>query len=152
MRTKPERHFTIRELIQRGDVSSQDELRKMLLKKGVDVTQATLSRDLKEMGALWVNTADGGMYQMPAEEEPGSPMRSTLPFTVHSIEANESLVVVGTMPGGANAIGEYIDHQRSQLILGTVAGDNTLLVIPRSVHQTTKVVQYLKNILIRGND
>jgi transcriptional regulator of arginine metabolism len=151
MRTKAVRLFAIRELIQQGAVVSQDELRRKLSRRGLDVTQATLSRDLQELGALWVNTPEGGHYQLPTDDESPAPRGGIAPFTIHSITSNECLVVVTTMPGGANAIGEFIDHQRSSLILGTVAGDNTLLVIPHSVQQTKDVVRFLKHILLRGN-
>ena len=69
---------------------------------------------------------------------------------VLSIAANENMIVVRTLPGCASTVGEFIDVQKHEAILGTVAGDNTLLVIPASQRRTKNVVEFLKNKLIRG--
>ena len=69
---------------------------------------------------------------------------------VVSIDANESLIVVHTLPGCANTVGEYVDVRRYRDIIGTVAGDNTLLVVPSSMKKATQVLQFLKHTLIEG--
>lgn len=147
MISKDERQFAIKEIIGAGAVRSQDGLRKLLKKRGASVTQATLSRDLREIGAVWVNNHDGGRYTLQGAEE--------LPLTsfgsqVISIVANETMIVVHTLSGGAGIIAEIIDRLRFRDIIGTVAGDNTVLVVPRSVRRTQDVVEFLKTTLIKG--
>lgn len=147
MISKDERQFAIKEIIGAGAVRSQDGLRKLLKKRGASVTQATLSRDLREIGAVWVNSHDGGRYTLQSAEE--------LPLTsfgsqVISIVANETMVVVHTLSGGAGIIAEIIDRLKSRNIIGTVAGDNTVLVVPRSARRTPEVIEFLKTTLIKG--
>ena len=69
-----------------------------------------------------------------------------------SIVASECLVVVHTLPGSASIVAEYIDHHKVRDIIGTVAGDNTLLVVPRSTRKTNEVTAYLKSLLIKGTE
>ncbi len=148
MITKNERQYAIREIIDARPIASQGELRRRLRERGIDVTQATLSRDMKEIGVSWVSRADGGKYELPGEESrQPSPTPS---LQVLSIVSNEHLVVIHTLPGSASIIGEYIDHRKVRDIIGTVAGDNTLLVVPRSARKTNDVVTYLKSLLIKG--
>ncbi len=148
MVSKGERLYAIREIIDSRPIASQDELRRRLRARGIEVTQATLSRDMKELGVLWVSRADGGTYELPGEES--RLPASTPALQVLSIVANECLVVVHTLPGSASIIGEYIDHRKVRDIIGTVAGDNTLLVVPRSARKTNDVVNTLKSLLIKG--
>ena len=77
-------------------------------------------------------------------------LRPIVGAEVVSIDANESLIVVHTLPGCANTVGEFIDVRRHPDIIGTVAGDNTLLVVPASTKKTTQVLQFLKHTLIEG--
>lgn len=149
--TKHVRHFAIKELIAAGAIASQDELRRGLRKRGCAVTQATLSRDMKELGIVWIPSADGGRYALQPEGE----MRALRPLVnaeVLGIDANESMIVVHTLPGCANTVGEFIDVQKHPDVIGTVAGDNTLLIIPRSRRRTNQIVHYLKHKLIEGQE
>jgi transcriptional regulator of arginine metabolism len=124
-------------------------LRRELRKRGCTVTQATLSRDLNELGAMWAPADDGGRYTFTASNS--FPMlRPLVNAEVTGIDANESLIVVHTLPGCANTVGEFIDRERNPHVIGTVAGDNTLLVIPASTKQTKQVMQFLKSKLIEG--
>lgn len=148
MIAKNERLYAIREIIDERPITSQDELRRKLRARGIDVTQATLSRDMKEIGVMWVNSADGGKYELPADDAQAPAPAS--PLQVLSIIANECLVVVRTLPGSANTVAEFIDHRKHRDILGTVAGDNTLLVIPRNNRKTNDVTTFLKSLLIKG--
>ncbi|MGA9121611.1 MAG: arginine repressor [Bacteroidota bacterium] len=150
MISKNERQFAIREILDAGPIASQDELRRRLRHRGIDVTQATLSRDMKEIGVLWVNRSTGGKYELESE---AARFPSASPgLQILSIVANEFLVVVHTLPGSASIVGEYLDHQKSRDVIGTVAGDNTLLVVPRSARKTRDVVTYLKSLLLKGTE
>ncbi len=147
--TKQERQFTIKEIIAARPVASQDELRQELRRRGCKVTQATLSRDLQELGVMRVPSDMGMRYAL----QPLSEMRVLRPLVgaeVLAIVASECLVVVKTLPGAASTVGEYVDMDNSPDIIGTVAGDNTLLVIPASHRRTSAVVTYLKNKLTQG--
>lgn len=149
MVTKNARHFAIKEIIASADVESQDDLRRQLKKQGFDVTQATLSRDIKEMAVRWVNRPEGGRYELPSPEDVQL-VRPGLEAQVVSIAANESLVIVHTLSGSASIVGEYIDHMKCPDILGTVAGDNTVLVVPSHAGKTQYVIRILKDSLIKG--
>lgn len=147
--TRQERLFTIKEIVGREAVASQEELRRRLAKRGCRVTQATLSRDMKELGVLRVATSNGGRYAL----QPVSEMQVLRPLVgaeVTAIDSNEVMIVVRTLPGCASTVGEFIDVLRHRDILGTVAGDNTLLVIPVTTRSTRAVEQFLKLKLIKG--
>jgi transcriptional regulator of arginine metabolism len=137
------RHDQIVALIARHSFRSQAELAKALEDGGCTVTQATLSRDLDELGAVKLRTADGGApaYVIP---EDGSPLaaRSAADDPPHrlarllgellvSAESSANLVVLRTPPGASNFLASAIDRARLPEILGTVAGDDTILVIAR---------------------
>jgi transcriptional regulator of arginine metabolism len=141
---KTSRHFTIKEIIAEQRVSSQEELRRELRKRGFRVTQATLSRDLSELGVARVAAGQGARYVIPASAD-GEVLQRFVSSQVVSINANESLIVVHTLSGCANTVGEFIDLQKHPHIIGTVAGDNTLLVIPESHRKTKGVVQFIKD-------
>jgi len=147
--TKQARQYAIKQIIGEQSISSQDELRRELRKRGCSVTQATLSRDLKELGALWAPADGAGRYTFtPAGSFPQ--LRPLVNAEVTGIDANEALIVVHTLPGCANTVAEFIDRERNPAIIGTVAGDNTLLVIPASSKRTKHVIQFLTSKLIEG--
>ncbi len=146
---KQSRHYAIREIISAKPIASQDDLRVELRRRGCVVTQATLSRDMKDLGVVRVATDEGSRYTL----QPAAGAQALRPIVgaeVLAIVANENMIVVRTLPGCANTVGEFIDMQKHDAILGTVAGDNTLLVIPTSQRQTKNIVEFLKNKLIRG--
>ncbi len=149
--TKQARLFAIREIIATKQIGSQDLLRRELKKRGCSVTQATLSRDMKELGVSRIVSAAGGHYAMQAPVEVQA-LRPLVNAEVLSIDANEGVIVVHTLPGCANTVGEFIDVQKHPDVIGTVAGDNTLLIIPSSQRKTRQVLQFLKNKLIEGQE
>jgi transcriptional regulator of arginine metabolism len=147
--TKQARQFAIKEILAAAPIASQNELRLELRRRGVKVTQATLSRDLKNIGVSRVVAGERAQYTLETVGE----MRNLRPLVgaeVLSIVSNESLIVIRTLPGCANTVGEFIDVEKHPHIIGTVAGDNTLLVIPRSHKNTKHVVDFLKQKLIEG--
>ena len=146
---KQARQFTIREIIGSKPVASQDELRIELKKRGISVTQATLSRDLKKLGVGRVASGEGFHYVL----QPAGEVQILGPLVgaqVLSIHGNESMIVVKTLPGSASVIGEFLDSLGSDDVIGTIAGDNTLLVIPQSHKSTKKVLEFLREKLIEG--
>jgi transcriptional regulator of arginine metabolism len=149
--TKQARHFAIKEIISGGPITSQEVLRRHLLKRGCRVTQATLSRDLKDLGVAWIAGGHGGQYSL----QPAGEVRALRPLVgaeVVGMQSNECTIVIHTLPGAASTVGEFIDILRHPEIIGTVAGDNTVLVIPKARKRTRTIEQYLKHKLIEGQE
>lgn len=146
---KTERLYSIRKIMAAGAVGSHEELRRELARQGCRVTQATLSRDLKDLGASWVPGPGGGRYALTT---PGAipSLGTLLGPSVMEICANENMVLVRTLPGAAGTVAEFLDSQRLPEILGTIAGDNTVLVIPASIRNVGPLQKLLKKKLIGG--
>ncbi|MDP9117133.1 MAG: arginine repressor [Actinomycetota bacterium] len=155
---KAARHARIVELLGAQSVRSQAELATAMHSCGFHVTQATLSRDLDELGAVKLRTPDGGMpiYVVP---EDGSPLtaRSADDAPPHrlarligelliSAEASANLAVLRTPPGAAHFLASAIDRAGLPLLIGTIAGDDTILVIARDPEGGQAVADHLVNL------
>ncbi len=142
---KPQRHFLIKEIIQTQPVASQEELVSLLKKRSFEVTQATLSRDLAEIGVARIHTHEGLRYSLSGQaEEKISPLVGR---EVLSVEHNEVMVVIRTLPGRASGVASFIDSLMNPLIIGTVAGDDTVFVTPASVKKISKIEKIIKDII-----
>jgi transcriptional regulator of arginine metabolism len=126
------RQDAIRRIIRAHAVSTQDELGQLLAREGYDVTQATLSRDLAQLGAMRVSLPEGGtVYGLEDAPPPTSEDRlRELGELVVSMDDNELLVVVRTRPGSASLVASAIDQARLLESLGTIAGDDTIFAAP----------------------
>ncbi len=144
--TKPARHVAIKHIILHQPVGTQDELCKALRKAGHMVTQATLSRDLKELGVGRVNTPEGAHYVLNAETEEQK-LKSFIGYEIEDIDHNEALIVIRTLPGRAQGVAEIIDGLHHPAILGTLAGDNTIFVTPTSSRKIAEVIKALKSLM-----
>jgi transcriptional regulator of arginine metabolism len=142
--TKNSRHQLIVELLAGHEVRSQPELLELLVRHGVQVTQATLSRDLVELDAFRVRTQSGALvYAVPAEggdRRPAAPgetaasghrLSRLLADLLVSAEASANLVVLRTPPGAAQFLASAMDKVEYTDVLGTIAGDDTVLVMSR---------------------
>lgn len=132
---KGQRHIKIREIIAHNDIETQDELVEFLRNLGYNVTQATVSRDIKELHLVKVPTNDGRYkYSLPADQRfnPQQKLKRTLMDSFVSIDQADNLLVMKTMPGNAHAIGALIDNLDWHDVLGTICGDDTILIICRS--------------------
>ncbi len=145
--TKQERHRFIRQIIHAEDVHTQEELCDALRKRGVRVTQATLSRDLAELGVSRVRTENGTKYTIPQTAQPMA-LRSFAGFEILKIDSNETLVIIRTLAGHAHAVGAYLDGIEHKNILGTIAGDDTVIVIPSSQSVTKGVEKFIYQLLV----
>ena len=143
---KHERQIAIKQIVTRGEAGTQEDLCKELKKAGYEVTQATLSRDLKELGIARVNTPEGVRYVLHAETEEQK-MRSFVGYEVEAIDANEALIVVKTLPGRAQGVAEIIDSLHHPAILGTLAGDNTIFITPKSLKKIPDVVKAIRALM-----
>ncbi|GAC1610859.1 MAG: arginine repressor [Mycobacteriales bacterium] len=137
--TKAARQARIVELLAATPISSQTELGRRLAAAGVEVTQATLSRDLDDLGAVKVRTPAGMTYAVAPEGQPrqGTPqavdarLARLLEELLIGAEATGGMVVLRTPPGGAQLLGSALDRAGLPEVAGTVAGDDTVLLITR---------------------
>lgn len=129
------RQSQILEFIDKDAVTSQEVLREHLTARNIHVTQATLSRDLKEMGL--VKRAGDGAYVRPGAERGGAAMgeqmRKAVASLVRSYERVETFIVIRTDPGQANGLAVLMDRVKVPEVAGTVAGDDTILLICRGL-------------------
>jgi transcriptional regulator of arginine metabolism len=134
MANKNERHAAILEVIEQHSIASQEELKQLLTARGWQVTQATLSRDLRELGVVRAPTDNGARYVRPERfaDETKPRLDTLLPQLFSHIDGVSELLVLHTLPSGAQPVSEAIDSQGWPEILGTLAGENTVLIICRS--------------------
>ena len=135
MKTRTQRLLTIRKIIEREAIQNQEELLARLDREGFELTQATLSRDLKFLRAgKRPDREKGYVYSLPGNErdDPQSTGGGNFPLNGFvSIDFAWHMAVIRTLPGYANSIASAIDGLNAFEILGTVAGDDTILLIPR---------------------
>ena len=147
---KSARQTAILSLIEQSDVRTQEDLAQKLKEQGIKVTQATVSRDIKELRLLKVLSATGGYKYATADQaEHGISERFVRMFvdSVISIVPAGNIVVVRTLSGSANVAGEAIDSMRLPEIVGTLSGDNTILVVVRNEEDALIVVEKFNEIL-----
>lgn len=152
----PARRARIASLIQSGEVRSQVNLVRALKKDGFAVTQATVSRDLEDLGAVRGRNVQGEMvYQLPSGEVQSLSRTSYLPADlILSVEASGNIAVVRTPPGGAQLLASSLDsaasHGQLHSVIGTIAGDDTVLVIARKGEGGAALARELRSIA-QGN-
>lgn len=148
MAGKTARHAAILEIISANHVASQEQLRTLLSQRGVGVTQATLSRDLHELGVARVPGEEGVRYALPerAAAEGIPSLETLLPQLFSSIDGVGELVVLHTLASGAQPVSEAIDAAGWTEILGTIAGENTILIVCRSAAARQAVILRLTEL------
>ena len=138
--SKRDRQSAILELIRTHRVTSQMGLRQLLEEKGMQVTQATLSRDLRDLRLVKVPRGDGsGHYTLPEEWEHSPPLEALLSTLFVSAEGTGNLLVIRTLTGGAQAVALGLDWEEWPEVLGTIAGDDTILVILRKAKELKEI-------------
>ena len=147
------REKTIREIVAAAPVRTQEELARALARRGVPVTQATVSRDVKRLGLVKLSDA-GGAYRYSVANGAASSNPSTEENLVNafrefvtSLENGEAFFLVKTLPGRANAVGSAIDEARRPELAGTIAGDDTVLVLVRRARDREKARRSLEKLL-----
>ncbi|MCX6150517.1 MAG: hypothetical protein NTX22_08355 [Ignavibacteriales bacterium] len=146
MSAKLRRQYKIKEILNYKFISCHEDLLKVLHKENVEATQATLSRDFAELGVVRTFTDRGPRYILNADES-GKQIAKLIGFEILNVEQNESLALIRTLAGRAQGVAHYIDRLNKPEILGTVAGDDTVLVIPASVIQLGKIVLMIKQMM-----
>jgi transcriptional regulator of arginine metabolism len=147
---KGQRHIKIREIIMSHDIETQDELVDMLKKAGFNVTQATVSRDIKEMQLVKVPMANGRYkYSLPSDQRfnPVQKLKRALMDVFVKLDGAGNLLVLKTLPGNAHAIGVLLDNLDWNEIVGTICGDDTCLIICRTAEDAEKVSKQLLEML-----
>jgi len=150
---KLERHNAIRELVGSSLIQNQDELRRKLRRRGFAVTQATLSRDLHE---LHLFKGPGGGYGLPngngnggTQEHDDSPPSVEEVIDTFGLRSRQAMnqVVIGTVMGGAQPVAAALDYEEWPEVLGTIAGDDTVLVICPDLRRAAEVQAKLRKML-----
>jgi len=144
--SKLSRHAAVRDVIATREVSSQEELRRLLYRRGHRVTQATLSRDIHELGL--VKTAEG--YKVPQGEESEIHLPSIerlIQEFVYDVKTAQNLVVVKTSPGSAQPVSAAIDAEEWDESVGTIGGDDTILAIASNAKSAGKLAQRIRGYL-----
>jgi transcriptional regulator of arginine metabolism len=148
---KARRQAAILDIVSQAPVHSQEQLRQRLAALGFDVTQATLSRDVKELGLL-KRSADGAYQPAGVNGTPAAPTSSlgalarALGEYLVGVEPVQHLAVLHTGPGQAQLLGVALDRARLPEVVGTLAGDDTILVVARTARDARAVVKRLKSL------
>lgn len=149
---KKKRLEKITELVCNHEVGTQDELIAHLRKAGFDVTQATVSRDIRELKLTKIMTPDGNYRYVLPREEAGQVklhISSALVETIVRVECANNLVVMHTFPGMAQAIAFKVDNLQHRNILGCVAGDDTILIVCDQNDSAAEISEQIRE-MIRG--
>lgn len=148
------RRAAIVELIRTRHVATQAELRELLAAKGFDVTQATLSRDLAKLRARRASLPDGGTaYELEgfaARVDPEPTQLAAMAELVVGVRDGAAMVVVHTRPGVAAAIATLLDQARLPSVLGTIAGDDTIFVVPERKVTARALAKRLEEMFARA--
>jgi transcriptional regulator of arginine metabolism len=148
---KGQRHIKIREIITNHEIETQDELVDMLKQAGFNVTQATVSRDIKELHLVKVPMANGRYkYSLPVDQQRFNPLQKlkrALMDAFVKIDGAGHLLVMKTLPGNAHAIGALLDNLDWDEIVGTICGDDTCLIICRTPEDTETISKRLLEML-----
>ena len=147
---RQERQGAIRRLVREGAISTQSELADALHAAGHDVVQTTVSRDIRELGLVKVRGPGGRLvYALPEDARPRD-LGPSFRRVALSVESSGNLVLVTTPSGFASALAEEIDRAEHPRILGTVAGDNTILIVAREGTTGVELRDELRGFVVEG--
>ena len=147
MSAKLKRQNRIKEILSDYFIANQEDLINILKDEAVNVTQATLSRDFAELGVARTITEKGVRYVLDSNES-GKQIAKLIGFEILGIEHNESLIIIRTLAGRAQGVAHYIDRLNREEILGTVGGDDTVLVIPNKSKNIPIIVDLIKKMMV----
>jgi len=148
---KVARQRKIQEIIENQNIETQSELTEVLRKQGFEVTQATVSRDIKELGLIKIPTGfNSGKYSIPGKITLVNLHERTKRLfrdNVTNIDFSENLIIIRTLPGAAQAIASCIDHLDSKEIIGTVAGDDTIMMVIKPKDRVSAVIEKMEELM-----
>lgn len=139
-----ERLQILRELLEAEEASTQEHLREELEKRDFVVNQSTISRDLRKLGASKMTDSDGVTTYRLANDPPPAGVVRGLSDLIKNISHNGAMIVINTDAGSAPLVARHIDTLRSESVLGTIAGDDTIFVAPASITAIAKTLKELK--------
>ncbi len=145
---KNKRHRVIREIVENENIETQLQLTQELKKYGFDVTQATISRDIKELGLIKVVSGENTFrYSLPTAVMMNNIDRSRRMFrdNVLKVTVSESIVLVKTLPGMAQAVAACLDSMNWPSLLGSVAGDDTIFALASSRQKAQEILKKLQD-------
>jgi len=147
---KTDRQMLIKQIIMNQEIVTQDELLKKLEKEGIVATQATISRDIKELNLIKVPSSSGGskyaLFQsnsLTIEER----LASSISNVVEDVTQVEFMNIIKTQPGSAHVIGALVDEMDSEKIAGSVAGNDTILLISQNKEDALEIDEYFNKYL-----
>jgi transcriptional regulator of arginine metabolism len=147
---KARRQAKILELIKHHVVETQEDLAEALGQQGIPVTQATVSRDIKELQLNKVPVGDGRYrYALPDETPPVSwdKRRRIFQESVLSLDASENIIILHSLPGTAPGVASAIDHLGWPEMIGSVAGDDTVMMVIKPIQATIEVVERIRGLM-----
>lgn len=148
---KSKRHNKILEIISEKDIETQEELAEELKIAGFDVTQATVSRDIKILKLIKMQGVSGNYKYVESSKESkdiNDKLYSILANAAVSVENVDNFVVVKTLTGSAMAAAEAIDNLFDMEVAGTIAGDNTIFILARSLDKAEELVNKIRKVIL----
>ncbi|HHX26472.1 MAG TPA: arginine repressor [Firmicutes bacterium] len=154
--SKTKRHAKVLEIIRGKPIETQEDLAASLQEEGFEVTQATVSRDIKELGITKTPTGSGRYrYVVPKEkafEDSRHRMRRLFQDSVISIDSSENLLVIRTLTGNAHAVAAVIDNTGIPEIVGTIAGDDTILIVVKPKSAVISVMERFNKLRLQSEE
>ncbi len=147
MSDRRQRRAAIRRLLQSREVSSQEELARLLSEQGVPCTQATLSRDLRDMGVVRGRGPRGPRYELDQRTRYLRALREVIGMEILEARHNGVMVVLRTLTGRAEGVAGFLDALGNPLILGTVAGDDTVFIAPSDPARCEELVAEINALI-----
>ena len=148
---KSRRQLKIQQLITTETIKTQEELAQRLLEEGFNVTQATISRDIREMGLIKIaDVGDEYLYALRSESYPidyHDRLKRMFKETVISFDSSENIVVIRTIPGNAQALALLIDNTSWKEVIGSVAGDDTIFLLVKPKEKVSTIIQRLTELV-----
>ncbi len=148
---KASRHARIKEIIENQAIETQEELAEALRKKGIEVTQATVSRDIKELMLIKVPTGEGRYrYAFPPEQNlvfSQSRLERAFQDSVTAMDHSLNIIVIRTVPGMAQAVAYAVDSTRWPEIIGTVGGDDTICIVVKPPEAVGEVLARFRALM-----
>jgi len=146
MASKIQRQNRLKQILNSYIITNQDQLLNLLRNEGTKVTQATLSRDFADLGVIRKKTEFGIQYVLNPDES-GKQIARLIGYEILTVQHNESQIVLRTLSGRAQGVAHYIDRLNNDDILGTVGGDDTVLVIPNSTEKVPALLILIRDMM-----
>ena len=147
MSSKLVRQNKIKRILSDRIISNQEQILIILKNEGVNITQATLSRDFADLGVIRTFTPLGVQYLLSSTDY-GKEIAKLVGLEILNVANNENMIVLRTLAGRAQGVAHYIDRMNKEEIMGTIGGDDTVLIIPNKISNLDTVLEILKNIII----